>query len=399
MTYEREGRPAPWLFGITVLPYGVYSGFVSTAMPYLLRSAGVEVGRIAEIGSLALAPAVWYFLWSPLADIGLRRRTWLMLSAAASAACLWSALRQPLPGGLHWFVAFVVAGSALNSIVGSANGGLMAASIADGERGRAGGWLQAGNVGGGTLGAGALLWLAPHLSATGLANTAAAMVLIPSVAALWIAEPPAPREPLSRAAGEMWRDIKAMFRSKRSLTGLAMLLSPMGAAAAANLFSGIAVDYGASGRMVIWITGLGAGLLTSLGSLLGGFFCDRIPRRTAYALAALASAACAGWMTAAPVNPATFAVGVSLYLFSQGLAFAAYSALQLELVGEGGRSGATRYTLYGAAANAPVMYMTWVDGQGYRRGGVRGLLGADALSNLVAGSICLLLLRRRSKTN
>jgi predicted MFS family arabinose efflux permease len=196
---------------------------------------------------------------------------------------------------------------------------------------------------------------------------------------------------------EMWRDLKTMFRSKTSLTGLAILLSPMGAAAAANLFSGVAVDFGAPEQMVVWITGFGGGLLTSVGALAGGVVCDRIPRRVAYALAALASAACAGAMMAAPLTRTTFAVGVSLYLAVQGIAFAAFAALQLELVGEAGRSGATRYTLYGSAANVPIMYMTWLDGQGYKHSGVRGLLGVDALSNFLAAAVCLLLLHRAAR--
>jgi hypothetical protein len=77
-----ERRPAPWLFGLTVLPYGVCYGFIGVTMPYLLRSAGVSGDRIAGISALSLAPAVWYFLWAPVADIALRRRTWLMLTAA-----------------------------------------------------------------------------------------------------------------------------------------------------------------------------------------------------------------------------------------------------------------------------------------------------------------------------
>jgi hypothetical protein len=385
------------LFGITALPYGVYSGFVSTAMPYLLRNAGIPVDRIAEIGSLALAPAVWYFLWSPIADVGLRRRTWLILSAASSAICLCAALRQRLPGGIHWFLVLVVAGSALNMLVGAANGGLMAATVPDSERGKAGGWYQAGNVGGGALGAGVLLWLSPHLTATALGNAAAAMVMLPSLAALFIAEPLLKREPFAALLAEMLCDLKTMFRSKTSLTGLAILLSPMGAAAAANLFSGIAVDFGAPQQMVVWITGLGGGLLTSVGALAGGVLCDRIPRRVAYALAALASAVSAGGMMLAPLTRTTFAIGVSLYLAAQGIAFAAFAALQLELVGAGGRSGATRYTLYGSAGNVPIMYMTWLDGQGYKHSGVRGLLGVDALSNILAAAICLLLLRRGAR--
>ena len=52
MTYARERRTAPWLFGITNLPYGVYNGFISTAMPYLLRNAGLPVDRIADIRTM-----------------------------------------------------------------------------------------------------------------------------------------------------------------------------------------------------------------------------------------------------------------------------------------------------------------------------------------------------------
>jgi hypothetical protein len=38
--------------------------------------------------------------------------------------------------------------------------------------------------------------------------------------------------------------------------------------------------------------------------------------------------------------------------------------------------------------------MTWLDGQGYKRFGPRGLLGTDALSNLVSAAIFLFLIRR-----
>src|SRR5215471_17241625 len=105
MAYSRERRPAPWLFGITNLPYGVYTGFISTAMPYLLRNAGLPVDRIAGISALALAPAIWYFLWAPVVDTGLRRRTWLILSSGMSAACLWAALLQHLPSQIGIFTA------------------------------------------------------------------------------------------------------------------------------------------------------------------------------------------------------------------------------------------------------------------------------------------------------
>jgi hypothetical protein len=398
-TTALDKRPAPWIFGITVLPYGVFFGFVTTSMPYLLRSAGVSVERIAGIGALALAPPVWYFLWAPLADVGLRKRTWLVLTSALSAACLGAALWRPITSELNRFVALIVAGSTLSTIVGAANGGLMAVTMPDSHRGRAGGWFQAGYTGGGALGAGFTLWLSPHVTTHTLAVTVATIVFVPALAAFLVPEPDSPHKPGKDLAVEILHDVRAIFRSRKTLAGLAILGCPLGAAAAANLFSGVAVDYHVAAQTVVWISGFGGGLFTVLGSLAGGWICDRMSRWLAYALGALLSAICAIGMLLGPLSALTFAIGASLYLTVQGISFATYSALTLELVGPARRSAATRQTLYAAVGNAPVMYMTWLDGQGYKYFGTRGLLGTDALSNVIAAGIVLLLIGRSILVN
>jgi MFS transporter, PAT family, beta-lactamase induction signal transducer AmpG len=363
-------------------------------MPYLLRSAGISVDRIAGIGALALVPPIWYFLWSPLADVGLRKRTWLIVTSMLSAACLGAALWRPLTSDLNQFVALIVAGATLSTIVGAANGGLMAVTMPDSHRGRAAGWFQAGYTGGGAMGAGLTLWLSPRISQHALAITVGTMVFLPSLAAILVPEPDPPDKPGKDLALEIIRDVRAIFRSKRSLAGLAILGCPLGAAAAANLFSGIAVDFHTPAQTVVWISGFGGGLFTALGSLAGGCISDRMSRWLAYASAAILSALCAIGMLLGPLSAITFAVGASVYLTIQGISFATYSALTLELVGPAGRSAATRQTLYAAVGNAPVMYMTWLDGQGYKHFGTRGLLGTDALSNFVAAGIVLLLIGR-----
>ena len=218
------------------------------------------------------------------------------------------------------------------------------------------------------------------------------MLFQPSLAAVTIDEPAVVAAPAKQLIGEMGRELLGMFRSRESLVGFAIFVSPMGASAAGNLFSAVAVDYHAPERTVIWITGLLGGLFVTVGSLAGGKLSDRIPRRLAYATAAILSAFCGAFLMVA-LNEPVFAIGVSLYLAAQGVAFAAYSALALDLVGPGGRSAATRYTLYTAAGNVPIVYMTWVDGQGYKRFGARGLMGADCLLGLAAVLIFLLLIR------
>ncbi len=305
-----------------------------------------------------------------------------------------AAVLQPLPSGLDLFTALLVAGMALNMLVGSATGGLMATTVPDNLRGRAGGWYQAGNLGGGALGAGVTLWLVPRIPIAALAWAVAAMAFLPSLAAMAIDEPHASKGSGKESVGAVLRELGAMFRSRRSLMGFAIFMSPMGAAAAMNLFSGMGVDYHASDQTIVWINGFAGGFITAAGSLAGGWICDRIDRRFAYALAAILSALCSAGMLLAPLTAHVFAAGVSLYLFAAGTAYAAFSALDLEVIGAGARSAGTQHTLFTASANLPVVYMTWLDGQGYKRFGARGLLGTDAFSNVAAAAICLFLIRR-----
>jgi MFS family permease len=101
-----------------------------------------------------MVPAFLNFLYAPIVDLGLRRRTWLILMSVLSAACLCVALLLELLRRANLFVTFTFLGQLLNGLVGSCNGGLMATTLDDHERGKASGWLNAGNLGGGALGAG-----------------------------------------------------------------------------------------------------------------------------------------------------------------------------------------------------------------------------------------------------
>src|SRR5579885_2266985 len=91
--------PPPWLFFVLILPGGIYGGFTTTPLPFLLGKAGVPVEKIANIGSLLYIPNVLYFLWAPLVDMRLRRKHWLVFTSFASAACLAAAI--PLVGPNH----------------------------------------------------------------------------------------------------------------------------------------------------------------------------------------------------------------------------------------------------------------------------------------------------------
>jgi PAT family beta-lactamase induction signal transducer AmpG len=144
---------------------------------------------------------------------------------------------------------------------------------------------------------------------------------------------------------------------------------------------------------VALVSGLGGSILLGLGALAGGFICDHAHRMTLYAAFGMVAAVFGGYLALAPATPFTYGAGYSGYAFSTGLAFAAFTALVLDVLGTGNRAAATGYALMLSFGNLPVAYMTWLDGVGYKHGGARGLMSTDALANGVGGLLLLLLAR------
>src|SRR5260370_35485040 len=98
-----SGRsPAPWMFSPLILPLGISLGFKFTPLPFLLAQAGVPVYRIATIATIVHLPAVLVFLWAPLVDVKLRRRTWLVLGARGTSARLCIAVPLIVAQHLTW---------------------------------------------------------------------------------------------------------------------------------------------------------------------------------------------------------------------------------------------------------------------------------------------------------
>ena len=132
--------PAPWVFAVFSLPMGVFGGVGTVPIPYLLSKSGVSVDEIARISSIMQLPTVFYFLWAPLVDIKLRRRTWLVLASLASAVCLWIALPFIGPRHLNLLTALIFAGFAANMMVSATLGGLMVTTLSAPGQAKASAW-------------------------------------------------------------------------------------------------------------------------------------------------------------------------------------------------------------------------------------------------------------------
>jgi len=237
--------PTPWLFGVLILPLGMYVGYFSTALPFLLSRAGVPVEEIARIVSLLYVPPILMFLWTPVADVKLRRRTWLVLGASVTAACMWVVSLLLGPSHLKLLTALLFFAGCVVALVAASGGGLMATMLSESAQSKAAGWSQAGNFGGGVLGAALVLWLVEHLSlfASGLAT--AVLVVLPSLIAFTVPEAPPTPSPWFRGRfAEMRKEALAVLRSPKRRWGVLLLIAPGSTCAAYNLLPALASSYG-----------------------------------------------------------------------------------------------------------------------------------------------------------
>ncbi len=98
-------------------------------------------------------------------------------------------------------------------------------------------------------------------------------------------------------------------------------------------------------------------------------------------------------MLLAPMAPSTYAWGTLAYCFANGIAFATWAGMVLEMVGPSAAT-ATKYALFNAASNVSINYMTALDGQAARidlgfLSGARAMLAADAVLTFAGIAILL----------
>ncbi len=392
-----------WVFGFTSIPYGMAAAFALVVVPFLMRQQGLSMEKVGWFTTLAMFPTFTQILYSPIIDIGLRRRTWLVLLAGIGAICMCLACFSLSWGSSSWsiygFLLFTVLGQIFSGLISSCNGGLMATTVADAERGKAGGFYNAGNLGGGALGAGLIILLLKYLSLRTIGLLCLPLMMFPALMALLINEPIHPRRPAKEIFGTMFQEIAQTLRSRAGWTGLLFCLSPVGTVALTNNFSALAIDYHASPIMVAFVNGALNGLVSAVGSLLGGYLADRMNRRYAYLISGIVTILVTAGMMLGPLAPLTYAIGVTAYFFVAGFAYSTYSAVVLESLGKGGRSASTQYALFLAAGNLAITYVGFIDTRFSSTFGPKSVLAVDGLLNLlgvlVLGTVVILTSRRK----
>jgi PAT family beta-lactamase induction signal transducer AmpG len=385
------------------LPYGIFLGYLQTALPWLLRQIGYPVDQIGSIESLVLLPMALYFLWSPLVDFGLRRRTWMVLLAAVSAGMLAAAILL-LVHHPQLATAMLVAGFAVNLLTTSCAGALIALTQNDAGRAKAAAWMQGGGLAAQALGGALLLYLSRRLPTPATAICAAALASLPALIALTIGEqqPQSSRHDLWQTCKTMASEIRSTLFAKKAIAALLLLVSPVGTAAAQSLFAAMAREYSVGEQGVLLLNGILGGVLTMAGAFAAVIVPAHWDRRIAYPAAGLLCACSGIFLAVAPMTPWAYFTGVALYMFSSGACYAFFLGVVMLALGEAGKSASSRYTILVSLGNLPVVYMTRIEGWGYGQFGAKAVPALDAAGNLlvaIAATIWIALaLSRKQRT-
>jgi len=386
----------PSVLMLLIAPFGVLSGYLVVTLAYVLAHAGLKVEQIAGLVALSYVPHTWKFLWAPIADTTLTRKGWYLIGIVVTTLTMaWTGFIPADGGHLRALSVLILVSNFAVTLVGMSTESLMAHGSTEEDQGRASGWFQAGNLGGQGIGGGIGLMLAQRLPAPWMASGALAVGCLACTVGLLLMP-----EPVNTIRGSgigaslvnVGRDIWTVAKSRRGFLALLICFLPIGSGAASNLWAAVSKDWSASADVVALVTGVLGGVVMAAGCLVGGFICDRMHRKKAYALFGVMQAGCATAMAVAPHTPMSYIVFTMVYAFITGFTYAGFTAVVLEAMGLG--AAATKYNLYASLSNFPIMYMTSIDGWAHGRFGPSGMLFTEALIGMTGLGVFLMVLSR-----
>lgn len=377
--------PHPVVWTILYAPYGALTGFVTVALTYLATEHGLSIMEGALLGGAQLLTQWLKWLWAPIIDITLTPKRWYLIATALSALGVLAMSAIPMsPGMLPVLLVVIAAASIAKSIVGMTVAANVAAVTPRSSIGRVSGWLQAGNLGGGGVGGGLGLLLMKHFlkrQTPWMAGAVMALVLMACCLAL-VALPEQKAQAVKvapiAAARSVTLGLGEMMRTRAGRLAALLCIVPVGTGAAQVVLTQakVAARWGAGASHVEAVQGLVAGVVMTAGCFGGGFICQRVQPRTAYAGIGLAHALIACGMAAAPATVTSYVIGNLFYAFAVGLGYSAFTALVLDAMSPG--AGATKYTFFISLSYFPMWWLGLVLARVAGEHGVKAMLYTEA---------------------
>jgi len=378
--------PHPIVWAVLYFPLGLAIGFPAVALGYLGARSGLEVSTIAAIIGMTMVAGGWKFLWAPVCDYTLTRRTWYLIASGLVASGLVAMTVVPLSAATASLMSVLALLSSVSAtFIAFATEGLLAHNTTPETRGRAGGWFQAGNQFGQTAGGGIGLWLIQHSATPWVAGfEIAGIVLACTLALIGLEEPPRPLEHASVGARvrDAWRELWSVLRAKAGRLALLLAILPIGTGAAMFLFSAIGREFHADADVVAVVGGLGGGIAIVAGCIAGGRLADRIDKPLSYAVSCgLGLVACVliAW---SPRTSTGYAVTTLFYTFTLGMVTASFTGMILNIIGD--TAAATKINLFFALNTLFSLGVLRFMGWAHDAWSTTGMLYAEAAIGVVA---------------
>lgn len=378
--------PPVWLMGLTNAPFGFMGGFSVVTVPEMLAAQGVPGGHIAAITAAIISPGFWAFLFAPLLDVWLSRRTYALLFAGLTALSIgYTTYDHSRPAVVE---AVMIAGFVAATLYQGAVGGWMGSLIRKEDDSLLGIWFAVANTGASGLmmfSAGPIVHRFPPIMAAPLLGGA---YLLPTLLYLAIPAPGPDRTLASESFGRFWHEVFSLVEDRDVVIALALFLLPAASFALTNVLAGIGKDFSTGEATVSLFAGVGSVIAGVVGSLLLKPLASRFALRPIYLGIGIAGGLFTSSLLLLPRVPWSFGVAITGENLFQALAFAAANAITFEVIGPENPLSATLFTLLISATDLPITYMSWLDGRGYDWHNVPGSFLTDAGVSIAA---CLLL--------
>jgi PAT family beta-lactamase induction signal transducer AmpG len=372
MTDLAEERPKlVWLMGFINSTYGFAYSVVLVTVPQLLAARGIAEPVIASLTALALIVSLASFVFAPVLDTMISRRSWSIALAITVAALTFLVLRLPAESPL---LAPILATDALVlSLFNAAIGGWLSAALPRGSGDSIGTWFTIGNSFGFGLGAISQFWIMSHLAGPLGAATIAAATLVPLAIMPFLPTPSKSRRAVQESFGNLARDLGHLVRQPVVLRILLMFILPCAAFTLTNAFGGMGRDFHASETLVGVANGLGATAIGFLASLAARLLLKRLPAPLIYLGIGAVGAAFTLSLLALSRTPATYLIAVVGENVAQSIAQVSQNAIVFRSIREGSPLASSQFGLLSTALVVPYAYMQMLDGYGYKlAGGVKG---------------------------
>lgn len=380
------------IMGLANLPFGLYGGAALLTAPQLLAARGVPQPTIAAITAAAMIPTFSGFLLAPILDVHFNRRSYTIAFGLLTAT--FAVLAFVSIGQLGRFTALLVTGFLTANLFYNALGGWLGDIVAKGDEGKLGASFTIGNVAGFGAGAISFITLMRWLPAPLGALAVGCLIALPVLLCLFIPPSQTVRRGVQESFASLFLEIGELVRRPAVLRTLFMFGLPAASFALTNSFGGLGARFGASENFVAVMAGTGVTVAAILSSMMVPLILKRVPPRPLYLAIGGIGALFTLSLIVLPRTPIVFAIALIGENVFQAAAFAVESTIVFRSIGENNPLAATQFALLQAATALPITYMQAVDGQAFGRGGMSGMLLADAGLSLVACALLIPLVLR-----